>query len=91
MRRWANLFTESPVSLECKLFQTIHLSYRRTLILGEVLCLHIRDELIDPATRRIIPEKYDPLARLYGIHYARLGERFSMPIEPYAELSKRKK
>ena len=74
---------ESPASLECRLFQTIDLTYRRTLVLGEVLCLHIADEIFDPATRRVIPDKYDPLARLYGTNYARLGERFSMDIEPY--------
>lgn len=80
---------ESPVNLECRLYQRIELSYRRHLILGEILCVHIRDEIIDPKTRRVIPEKYDPLARLYGIHYAWLGERFQMGIEPFADWEKR--
>ncbi len=78
--------TQSPVNLECRLFQSIDLTYRRCLVLGEVVCVHVADEIIDPATRRIIPEKYDPLARLYGTNYARLGERFSMAIEPYQEV-----
>ena len=43
---------ESPVNLECQLFQVTNLSQRRTLVLGEVLCLHVLDEIIDPATRR---------------------------------------
>lgn len=76
---------QSPVNLECRLFQRIELSYRRHLILGEVLCVHVRDDIIDPKTRRVIPEKYDPLARLYGIHYAWLGERFQMGIEPFEQ------
>jgi flavin reductase (DIM6/NTAB) family NADH-FMN oxidoreductase RutF len=59
-------------------------------VLGEVVCVHVADEIIDPATRRIIPEKYDPLARLYGTHYARLGERFSMAIEPHQEILARR-
>lgn len=81
---------ESPASLECRLHQTIDLTYRRTLVLGEVLCVQIADEIFDPATRRIIPEKYDPLGRLYGTNYARLGERFSMEIEPYEKFVKAK-
>ena len=77
---------ESPVNLECRMFQRIELSYRRHLVLGEVLCVHVRDEIIDPKTKRVIPEKYDPLARLYGTHYAWLGERFQMGIASYDEV-----
>ncbi len=76
---------EAPVNLECRLFQRIELSYRRHLVLGEVLCVHVRDDILDPATKRVIPEKYDPLARLYGTHYAWLGERFQMAIESHED------
>ncbi len=76
---------EAPVNLECRMYQRIELSYRRHLVLGEVLCVHVRDDIIDPKTKRVIPEKYDPLARLYGTHYAWLGERFQMAIEPFED------
>ena len=81
---------ESPVNLECRLYQAIDLTHRRTLVMGEVVCVHIADDIIDPQTRRIIPERYDPLARLYGTHYARLGERFAMAIEPYEDVIPRR-
>jgi flavin reductase (DIM6/NTAB) family NADH-FMN oxidoreductase RutF len=82
---------QSPASLECRLYQRIPLSFRRFLVLGEILCVHVSDEIIDPKTRRVIPERYDPLARLYGVHYAWLGERFQMAIEPFEDWQKRQK
>jgi flavin reductase (DIM6/NTAB) family NADH-FMN oxidoreductase RutF len=70
----------APVNLECRLFQLTNLTERRTLVLGEILCVHVLDEIIDPATKRVIPERYSPIARLYGDHYAWLGERYSKAI-----------
>ena len=77
---------EAPASLECRVSQVIALSARRSLVLGEVLCVHILDEIVDPATRRIIPAQYSPIARLYGDHYAWLGERYARAIPPYEEI-----
>jgi flavin reductase (DIM6/NTAB) family NADH-FMN oxidoreductase RutF len=77
---------EAPASLECRLFQLINLTDRRTLIIGEVLCVHVLDEIIDPTTRRVIPEQYSPIARLYGDHYAWLGERYTKAIPSFKEV-----
>lgn len=77
---------EAPASLECRLSQVIQLSPRRSLVLGEVLCVHVLDEIVDPTTRRIIPAQYSPIARLYGDHYAWLGERYTRAIPPYEEI-----
>lgn len=77
---------EAPASLECVLFSSIELSERRTLVLGRVLCLHILDEVVDAGTRRIIPEKYSPLARLYGDYYAWLGLRYTKSIPSNEEV-----
>lgn len=77
---------EAPVNLECRLFQLTNLSERRTLVLGEILCVHVLDEIIDPTTRRVIPEKYSPIARLYGDHYAWLGQRYTKAIPSYDDL-----
>ncbi|MCC7346489.1 MAG: flavin reductase family protein [Variibacter sp.] len=78
---------QAPASLECRTFQIIDLSERRTLVLGEVLCIQALDEIVDPATRRIIPEQYSPIARLYGDHYAWLGQRYTRAIPSYEEIS----
>jgi flavin reductase (DIM6/NTAB) family NADH-FMN oxidoreductase RutF len=80
-------FKEAAVNLECKTYQIMDVSERRTLVLGEVLSIHILDEIIDPATRRVIPERYSPIARLYGDHYAWLGQRYTKAIPSYEEIS----
>lgn len=74
---------ESPASLECKLSSVIELNERRNLVLGCVLCIHLLDEIVDAETRRIIPEQYSPLARLYGDNYAWLGKRYARAIPSY--------
>ncbi len=71
---------QAPASLECELFQIIELSERRSLVLGKIKSIYIQDELIDPATKRIIPEKYSPIARLFGDYYAWLGDRYTKAI-----------
>jgi flavin reductase (DIM6/NTAB) family NADH-FMN oxidoreductase RutF len=78
--------TESPVSLECKVFEIKDLSERRALVLGEVLSIHIKDQIFDPTTRRVIPENYSPIARLYGNEYAWLGSRYSKAIPTRDEI-----
>ncbi len=80
-----NRISKSPANLECRLFSEIELSAHRQLVLGEILCIQIKDEAFDPATMRIVPEHYDPLGRLYGTIYAWMGERFSMPLRGYDE------
>ena len=77
---------ESPANLECRLFSRVQLSPHRLLVLGEILCIHIKDEAVDPKTMRIVPEHYDPLGRLYGTTYAWMRERFSMPLHTYEEV-----
>jgi flavin reductase (DIM6/NTAB) family NADH-FMN oxidoreductase RutF len=81
--------TESPVSLECKLFEIKDLTERRALVMGEVVGLHISDEIFDPATKRIIPSKYSPIARLFGNEYAWLGERYTKVIPSMAEIKEK--
>lgn len=76
---------ESPVQMECKLYQSIPLGEgvqgSATLVLAEVLCVHVDSEAISadsPEQRllqaRIDEQKLDPLARLGGIKYSSLGE-----------------
>ena len=83
--------TEAPASLECRLFQLTNLTHRRTLVVGEVLCVHVLDEIIDPTTKRVIPEQYLPIARLYGNHYAWLGERYTKAIPTFEEVKSGKR
>jgi flavin reductase (DIM6/NTAB) family NADH-FMN oxidoreductase RutF len=76
---------ESPVNLECREISTIEIG-RNRIILGEVLHLHIRDDLIDPANLHVRTENIGAIARLHGAGwYARTTDLFQMPRLTYEE------
>jgi flavin reductase (DIM6/NTAB) family NADH-FMN oxidoreductase RutF len=54
---------ESPVSLECRLMRVIELGAMRSLVLGEVLAIHIRDDAVVDAARGYVDT---PSLRLIG-------------------------
>jgi flavin reductase (DIM6/NTAB) family NADH-FMN oxidoreductase RutF len=71
---------ESPVNLECRLTQIVDLSSRpegNSLVLGEVVCFHVDDAIID-ARYRIDSEKLHALGRLGGTGYAKTRDRLHM-------------
>jgi len=69
---------ESPASLECKEWGTLQIGGNR-LIIGQVLRVHVRDELVDPATLRIRAENFHPVGRMASPHwYCRTDDRFEM-------------
>ncbi|HEY5704917.1 MAG TPA: flavin reductase family protein [Terrimicrobiaceae bacterium] len=69
---------ESPASLECKEWGTLQIGDNR-LIIGLVIRLHVRDELIDPETLRIRSELLHPIGRMASPHwYCRTDDRFEM-------------
>ncbi len=69
---------EAPASLECRLHQRIEFAAGREIILGEVVRIHARDGLVDPATWRV-SEAYRPIGRLYGDRYCTTRQRFDLP------------
>ena len=67
----------SPIHLECKTHQIIELGRDNDeLVIGEVVNFHIRDELL--INGRIPTKSLNPLARLGGPNYAKLGEHITM-------------
>lgn len=67
----------APVAMECRLRQCLEFGETRSrLIVGEVLLFHIRDGLVENG--KIDTEALDPLARIAGPRYARLGEVVTM-------------
>ena len=63
----------APVAMECRFRQCLEFGDERSrLIVGEVVMFHIRDSLI--ANGKIETEALDPIARIGGPRYARLGE-----------------
>ena len=64
---------ESPVQLECKVLQVIETGKEggaANLIICEVLCMHIDDNVLDEQGR-IDPHKIDLVARMGGDYYCR--------------------
>src|SRR5580658_557849 len=64
---------ESPVQLECKVLQVIETGKEggaANLIICEVLCMHIDDNVLD-SQGRIDPHKIDLVARMGGDYYCR--------------------
>ena len=69
---------EAPIAFECRRTVILQLNETRDLCIGEVIHMHIKDEIIDPKTMRINLNKYDVVARLYGNLYASLGETYPL-------------
>jgi flavin reductase (DIM6/NTAB) family NADH-FMN oxidoreductase RutF len=68
---------ECPISLECRLVKVVELGRsRHSLVIGEVLVFHIRDDL--HRNGEIDVPRLRPLGRLGGNQYVRLGETFEL-------------
>ncbi|MCJ1901685.1 flavin reductase family protein [Paracoccus versutus] len=64
---------DAPASLECRLHRAIPLGKERSMfMIGEVLRFHLRDDLITDG--KIDSVTLDPVARLGGPNYAKLGQ-----------------
>lgn len=66
--------SESPIQMECRLHQSLDLGeepFRTTLLIGEVLLAHVREDLWEEAMVRV--DRLRPLARLGANLYATLG------------------
>ena len=70
---------EAPASFECKLYQRIEIGPARVLILGEVVHIHAREGIVDPATHRISDSAYRPVGRIFGTRYCTTRQRFELP------------
>jgi len=78
---------EAPISLECRVDRIIPVGRGpNSLVLGEIVCFHVRDGLYDPATGRIDMHELRPVGRLAGNLYSHIHDSFEMkrPHERYA-------
>jgi flavin reductase (DIM6/NTAB) family NADH-FMN oxidoreductase RutF len=70
---------ESRINMECRLLQVVHVSAQPlggSIVLGEILLFHVRDELID--NFRIDADKLRPIGRMGGATYTRTTDRFDL-------------
>jgi flavin reductase (DIM6/NTAB) family NADH-FMN oxidoreductase RutF len=80
----APLVKESPISFECKKLQIIEIGEVQAgggfLVIGEIVMFHVDDELIKNG--RIDTGLLNPIGRLAGMEYTKLGERFTIARKP---------
>ena len=75
----------APVAMECRFRQCLEFGETRSrLIVGEVLVFHIRDGLLNNG--KIETEALDPIARIAGPRYAKMGE--IVTLKPVFQTSK---
>lgn len=72
---------ESKVHFECEMvhhyFTEGHQNGGACIVIGKIICLHIDDSILLEGNR-INLDKYQPVARLAGSNYAKLGAIFSI-------------
>jgi flavin reductase (DIM6/NTAB) family NADH-FMN oxidoreductase RutF len=75
----------APIAMECRFRQCLEFGETRSrLIVGEVLVFHIRDGLLNNG--KIETEALDPIARIAGPRYAKMGEIIT--LKPVFQTSK---
>jgi flavin reductase (DIM6/NTAB) family NADH-FMN oxidoreductase RutF len=76
---------DAPVAMECRFRNCIEFGFTKSrLIVGEVVVFHFRDGLV--RNGKIATADLDPIARLGGPTYARLGEIVSLaPVHQTAK------
>jgi flavin reductase (DIM6/NTAB) family NADH-FMN oxidoreductase RutF len=77
---------EAPINLECRVVQILPVGHGpHTLVLGEIVQFHIRDDLYNPTTGRIDMYNLRPVGRLAGELYTHVHDIFEMkrPVENY--------
>jgi flavin reductase (DIM6/NTAB) family NADH-FMN oxidoreductase RutF len=83
---------ESPVALECEIFQFIP-TRSHTIVLGRVLGVDVRDDcVLDAAKYYLDTPKLDLMGRMHGAGwYARTTDRIEQPRIPLADWQARSK
>ena len=69
----------APVSMECRLARVIPVgNLPHHLIVGEIVHVHVRDDVYDPATGRLDMRRLKPVGRLAGHLYTHVHDIFEM-------------
>lgn len=71
---------QAPIALECRRLVNVELGIGRNVVIGEVVYMHVRDELFDPEKLYIHAERAGLIGRMHGAGwYARTTDLFNMP------------
>src|SRR6218665_1079245 len=83
----ASYAAESPCVFECRVERFIDYP-RRTLVLGEVVHMHVRRNCLDDEGRYVDPEQYQPIARLHADNYITSDRQFVLTPPPISKFVK---
>ncbi len=75
------LLAEAPVALECRLNREVALAPTSTLVLLDVVMVHVRESIWDEANECADTSRWAPIARLASVagpNYAELGARHQL-------------
>lgn len=81
----------APAALECRRYMTLEVGMAREIILGEVLGIHIRADLVDPKNLHVDQMGMDAIGRLGGHSYARTRDQFDIKTLSVEEWEGRKR
>lgn len=72
---------ESPVAFECERFTTLEIGHDRSLVLGRILAMHIKDEAVMDAARCYVDTpRLDLIGRMHGAGgYVSTRAHFQIP------------
>ena len=71
---------EAPIAFECRKYVTVQAGIDRDIAIGEVVAMHIRDDMWDAERQYIDWQDNMPIARLWGTLYAPLGGSIEGPV-----------
>ena len=80
---------EAPVAMECRLEKTVEY-VGRTIILGRVVHMIVRDDCIDPKTLYVNTQAYQPIARLHADNYIVSDNQFVIHKPTFEEYQAQK-
>ncbi len=70
---------EAPIGMECRVAQILRVGRGpHSLVLGEILYFHIRDDLYSGGTGRVDMHRLQPVGRLAGEMYTHVHDLFEM-------------
>jgi flavin reductase (DIM6/NTAB) family NADH-FMN oxidoreductase RutF len=80
----------APIAMECRASVSMAFAAGRSLLIGEVLGISARADLVDAERMHVDATRYRPIGRLAGAMYATQGELFEMQRETYAEWARKR-
>jgi flavin reductase (DIM6/NTAB) family NADH-FMN oxidoreductase RutF len=75
----------APAAFECRRTVALAFGPQRELLIGEVLSVHVREGVVDPATLNVDFAAMAPVGRLCGSAYARQRDRFELKRISYVQ------